>query len=271
MKCLELLDIVDAICQSNGINYSLCGGSVVGAHLYGGCLPWDDDVDLMMTRDNYNRFIEAAKKSLPDGLSMHNYQTGDDFTTLFTKIMDDNTTIVQQDGTVSGVFLDITVYDKIPCNLLSKIDVLLWMISQWVAIGKVKPTRLKQRMRNILLSTPLADKRRYFKFFEWAVCWLGKHCKRYDYSELFGAFANTTRFAPKIFENYATIPFEGKQYMIVRDYVDYLRTRYNRTDFREPKDKQIAPHYRYVNFNFPYKSYINSRKISKSRSCYDVY
>ncbi len=253
-----MLDIVDVICQSNDIDYSLCGGSVVGAHLYGGCLPWDDDVDLMMTRENYNRFIDVASKSLPDGLSMHNYQTGDDFTTPFTKIMDDNTTIVQQDGTISGVFLDITVYDKIPCNMLSKVDVLLWMISQWVAIGKVEPTGIKQRIRNILLSTLLTNKRKYFMFFEWAVHQFGKHCQRYNYSELFGAFANTTQFNPDIFENYTTISFEGKQYMIVRDYVDYLRTRYDRTDFIEPKEKQMAPHYKYINFDLPYKLYPTS-------------
>lgn len=50
IKCIEILNIVDQICRKHHIQYSLCGESVVGAHLYQGCLPWDDDVDLMMTR-----------------------------------------------------------------------------------------------------------------------------------------------------------------------------------------------------------------------------
>ena len=62
LKCLEMLDVVDRICKEHNIKYSLCGGSVVGAHLYNGVLPWDDDIDLMMTRENYNQFLSIAEK-----------------------------------------------------------------------------------------------------------------------------------------------------------------------------------------------------------------
>ena len=79
LKCLEILEIVDKICRKYGINYSLCGGSVVGAHLYGGCLPWDDDVDLMMTRENYNKFLSVVREELPEGFSVSNYLFGDDY------------------------------------------------------------------------------------------------------------------------------------------------------------------------------------------------
>ena len=61
LKCLEILDIVVKICTEHNIKYSLCGGSVVGAHLYKGFLPWDDDIDIMMTRDNYNKFLDNLK------------------------------------------------------------------------------------------------------------------------------------------------------------------------------------------------------------------
>lgn len=49
LKCLEILDIVVKICTEHDIKYSLCGASVVGAHLYKGFLPWDDDIDLEMS------------------------------------------------------------------------------------------------------------------------------------------------------------------------------------------------------------------------------
>lgn len=257
IQCLKLLDFVDNLCKDNGIQYSLCGGSVVGAHLYKGCLPWDDDVDLMMTRENYDRFIKIAPLLLPKGLSIHNYQISDDFTTPFTKIMNDETTIVQQDGTISGVFLDITVYDKIPHNFLANIDNLLWKLSQIVMIGPISPRRESDKIRNIVLKTPIGKKRTYLKIFEKAVHWISKSSSSYSYSELFGAFANTIKYKPEVFEHYTTIQFEDKYYMIVRDYIEYLKTRYNRTDFYEPRDKQIAPHYKYVNFDMPYKEYLN--------------
>jgi len=218
----------------------------------------------MMTRENYNKFIVVAQKELPCGLSIHNYQTGVDFTTPFTKIMDDNTTIVQQDGTVSGVFLDITVYDRIPQNTLAHLDNLLWKVSQVVMIGKVKAKTLKQHLRNLTLSTFLSNRRAYLKFFQNTVERFGR-CQHYKYAELFGAFANTTLYEPSIFENYSKIEFEGKKYMIVRDYISYLITRYNRTDFREPKEKQTAPHYRYVNFDMSYKLYRATTLDEKQR------
>lgn len=253
LKCLEILDIVDAICKENNIQYSLCGGSVVGAHLYKGCLPWDDDVDLMMTRENYNHFVKIISSSLPKGYSVHNYQLTNDFESTFTKIVNDNTTVIQQDGTVSGVFLDITVYDKIPMNYRFKWDIFLWKISQVVMIGKISGKSIKIKIRNIILSTVLRDKRKYLRFFQTQIEKVGKKAKNYSYAELFGAYCNTKPYNPEIFENYTEIEFEGKSYMIVRDYIKYLQTRYERTDFREPKEKQIAPHYQYVNLKLPYQ------------------
>lgn len=258
LECVKILAVVDSICRKNNIQYSLCGGSVVGAHLYGKCLPWDDDVDLMMTRENYNRFLQVALDYLPEDYTMHNYQLTDDFQTPFTKIMNENTTVVQQDGTVSGVFLDITVYDRIPLDYHFKWDVLLWKISQIVMIGKVKESGLKNKIRNLVLSTILKDKRKYMCFFQKQVEKTGKKANKYAYAELFGAFCNTKPYKPEIFENYSEIDFEDKEYMIVRDYVEYLQTRYDRTDFREPKEKQVAPHYKYVDLSMPYKKYIET-------------
>ena len=257
-KCIEILDIVDGICRKYQIQYSLCGGSVVGAYLYQGSLPWDDDVDLMMTRENYNKFLSIVKDELPEGFSVHNYQLSDEYWSLFTKIVNDNTTIVQQDGAVSGVFLDITVYDKIPENYKQKEDILLWKISQVISIGKVKSKTIKQCLRNIILTIFFNDKERYYRFFQKRVEKNGM-CKKYHYSELFGAFCNTKPYDADVFENYAEIMFEGKEYMIVKNYIKYLQIRYDRTDFREPKEKQVAPHYRYVNFEMPYKKYLQEQ------------
>lgn len=262
LKCLELLDIVDSICQKYNIQYSLCGGSVVGAYLYQGCLPWDDDIDLMMTRENYNRFLSVVQQELPKNISVHNYQLSDEYWSLFTKIVNDNTTIVQQDGSVSGVFLDITVYDKIPENRKYRQDIFLWKISQVVSIGKVNSHSPKAIIRNLIITLFFRDKRKYYRYFQKKVEKNSKYYP-YHYSELFGAYCNTKPFNREIFENYSEILFEGKKYMIVSDYVNYLQTRYERTDFREPKEKQIAPHYLCVDFNMPYKEYLEGKTVER--------
>lgn len=258
LKCLEILDEVDRICRKYDIAYSLCGGSVVGAHLYSGCLPWDDDIDLMMTRENYNRFLSAAKQELPNYYLIQNYNTTDDYYTLFTKIVDTRTTLVQKTDAktvVSGVFLDITVYDKISENaLVRSIDLFLWKLSQWCLIGKMNPTSIKNIVRNSFISLMGTPPTRYFRLLQW-VLEKNEKAKNYTYSEFFGSFCNTKPYSKEIFENYAEVSFEGKQYMIVRDYVDYLVCRYERTDFREPKEKQVPSHYDYVDLNLPYRDY----------------
>lgn len=259
LKCLEILDIVDQICKEHHISYSLCGGSVVGAHLYKGCLPWDDDIDLMMTRENYNRFIELAPKLLPNGYSIFNYQTGNYVEKGITKIVNEKTTYVENNGLVFGIFLDITVYDKVPTNFLRHIDMFLVRRSLTVMRGIIKGGGIKNKIRSFLLETVLSDKRRYFMFFQKVAEYLGR-TKSYTYSELFGAWAQTISYKPSIFENYTQIEFEGKEYMIVRDYIEYLQVRYNRTDFREPKEKQVTPHISYVDLNMPYKEYLSSKK-----------
>ena len=259
LKCLEILEIIDSICKKHNIQYSLCGGSVVGAHLYQGCLPWDDDIDLMMTRKNYNKFISICRHELPDGLIMQNYQCSDEYYTLFTKIINQNTTLIQQmdDGSVvkSGVFVDITVYDKIPDNkVIRNLDIFLWKLSQWCLIGKIKEKGLKNKIRNSFISLMGEPSTRYYSFLQ-KVLEKNEKVNNYTYSEFFGSFCNTKPYKKEIFENYTTIKFEGNEYMIVRDYIKYLECRYERTDFREPKEKQVPSHYSYVDLKNSYLDY----------------
>lgn len=260
-KCLEILDIVVKICTEHDIKYSLCGGSVVGAHLYKGFLPWDDDIDIMMTRDNYNRFLEVANNYLPEGYSIVNYQNSDlstEWKICFTKIINENTTLVHNNGDIMGVFLDVDVYDKVPEGILKGIDLFLCKRILTINTGKKPGNNIYNKFRNLCFSTILSNRRKFLMLFQKVAELLGKHTRHYTYRELFGAYHgyNMIPYKPSIFENYTTIEFEGRSVMIVRDYIDYLQTRYNRTDFNEPKEKQVPPHYVYVSLDMPYKEYI---------------
>ena len=257
LECLKILDITHRICVENAIQYSLCGGSVVGAHLYKGCPPWDDDIDIMMTRENYNKFLKVAPSLLPKGLSIYNYHVIENPSNGITKIINDNTTYVEANGHVFGLFLDITVYDKIPINRFSRwIDMFLFKRLLTVTKGKMEGNSLKNKLRSLMIDWILPCPKKYLKLFEQIVVLLGNHASSYTYSELFGAWAQTISYRPSVFENYTMIEFEGKEYMIVRDYVEYLTTRYNRTDFHEPKEKQVPPHIVYFDTSLPYRDYL---------------
>ena len=129
--------------------------------------------------------------------------------------------------------------------------------------GKLPGFGIKNKIRDVLLDTLLNNRRKYLLFFQKTVEFIGKISKHYTYRELFGAFyfINLIPYKSSIFEYYSTIEFEGRSVMIVRDYIEYLQTRYNRYDFNEPEEKKVPSHLAYVDFDMPYKEYIK-RKAS---------
>ena len=67
MKAVELgiLKKFDSICKENGLEYSLAYGTMLGAIRHKGFIPWDDDMDIAMTRDDYNRLQNVLTESAP--------------------------------------------------------------------------------------------------------------------------------------------------------------------------------------------------------------
>lgn len=76
---LEVLSEVDKICKKHNIQYFADWGTLLAAVRHEGYIPWDDDLDIVMKRDDYNRFMKIAQTELPDGFSAYNFRNHDDF------------------------------------------------------------------------------------------------------------------------------------------------------------------------------------------------
>ncbi|WP_247952155.1 LicD family protein [Streptococcus oralis] len=110
---LDILDFIDSFCKEHGINYCINYGTLIGAIRHKGFIPWDDDIDLSMTRENYEKFIQlfSEKQSRYKLLSL---ETDDQYFNNFIKIVDPTTTIIDTRNTKtydSGVFIDIFPMD----------------------------------------------------------------------------------------------------------------------------------------------------------------
>lgn len=64
---MELLEEIAAICKKHHIRWFAMWGTLLGAVRHNGFIPWDDDIDIAMLRDDYNRFMSVAKQELPEG------------------------------------------------------------------------------------------------------------------------------------------------------------------------------------------------------------
>ena len=72
----EILAEVIRICDKHDIPYFMIGGSAIGAFFYNDIIPFDDDIDIGMTRSNYERFLDIAPGELPEGYFLQWVKTG---------------------------------------------------------------------------------------------------------------------------------------------------------------------------------------------------
>lgn len=75
---LQVLDVIETICRKHDITYFADWGTILGTVRHGGYVPWDDDMDICMKREDYTRFKEAAKIELPKDFRIHDYEHQED-------------------------------------------------------------------------------------------------------------------------------------------------------------------------------------------------
>lgn len=80
------LDIKE-LCDKHSIPYLLIVGTLLGAVRHKGFIPWDDDLDIGMLREDYNHFIKLCKTDLPDHLLLQTWDVDDNFAYSFAQIM----------------------------------------------------------------------------------------------------------------------------------------------------------------------------------------
>lgn len=118
---LDIIKKVSIICEENNINYFIIGGTALGAVRHSGFIPWDDDLDIGMTRENYNRFIKIAQQKLPKDLFLQTFETDPNSIFYFAKVRKNGTKFIEKYcrniDMHQGVFIDIFPFDNIPDNI----------------------------------------------------------------------------------------------------------------------------------------------------------
>mgnify|MGYP001053072119 CR=1 FL=1 len=115
---LKILEDVHNMCAQNHITYSMAGGTLLGAVRHHGFIPWDDDIDIVMPRKDYERFIKIYKKS--GKYLLFHYSTSPNYPYPFIKVCSQRT-FVEEYGLLEkyrlrdmGVWIDIFPSDYVP-------------------------------------------------------------------------------------------------------------------------------------------------------------
>lgn len=113
---LEIAKQVDAICRRHNLRYSLIFGSLIGAVRHKGFIPWDDDIDILMPRDDFELLLQYAVDELPDYYEVQNFKLGT--SKRYVSRIADKRTLIRLESYGEGndlpIWFDIFVLDGIP-------------------------------------------------------------------------------------------------------------------------------------------------------------
>lgn len=235
------------VCKILDLSFFVINGSALGAEKYGGFIPWDDDMDIGMPRDDYEIFLSEAQKLMPEEIFVQNYRTDKNFPFMYTKLRNSNTTFVETSvrkiDMNHGIYLDIFPldgcdddYEKSKYKAF-KIKVLHWL--HFCALDD--RSSLKIRIRNSIFRF-LGFHRRTAKYLRMLDGIFSNTDKNTKYLCNFNDRQGKGRVLRDWYGNGSMAMFEGIDVRIPEKFDDYLTEKYG--DWRSdlPEDKQKSHH-----------------------------
>ncbi len=276
-KLLDLLVVLNDVCQQNDIKYFVFGGTMLGAVRHKGFIPWDDDVDVVLFREDYNKLKDVARKGafkfpyfLQDPSTDIGYPKG------YCRLRNSNTTEIPvfdvYEKCNHGIFIDIFPLDKLPdddkelqkqINKLRRLRMLMNAFSRYYsgieAEGASTLKFIAYKMIVLLFKAKILNMPDLYKKYEEAAT-------KYSnvLSKRIGTIAGT-------FDNYRFIyeqkpwasktiwlDFESIKVPVPEAYDEILKHSYG--DYMVPKQKNNLHGETFFSATIPYKKYIEENK-----------
>lgn len=159
---LEMLEEFDSICRKHNIDYVLFGGSLLGAIRHKGYIPWDDDADIGMLREDYDAFKKVAHEMNPDICYFQDHDTDKEYRWGYGKLRRTNTIYVrigqEHLKAKTGIFVDVFPMDDVPINTIGQIiqDIKLYCLRKilWSEVAKKNSKGIKKIWFTFLSKIP---------------------------------------------------------------------------------------------------------------------
>lgn len=261
---LDILLELDRICRKHNIQYFLGAGTVLGAVRHKGFIPWDDDLDTYMMRDEYDKFCQVCLEELDtDKFFLQNASTDKEYRWGYAKLRRKDSLYLRygQDAIkcMSGVSIDIFVMDKTPVT-----NVGMWcqfwirracIKTLWSVIGVTQdPSAFKRGvyrlLRHVPKELPLAilesmgrrnNKKENSKYI---------HCISFFRKDMFlRNNGSKGEYFSKWFEKTTEIEFEGFYFWVCGGYLDYLNYKYSNIWEFPPENQRLVHPPKEYNFD----------------------
>lgn len=246
---LDILDYIDEVCRRNNINYSLAFGTLLGAIRHKGFIPWDDDIDIMLIRSEYNKLIDVLKH---DNHDYYRVLTPDDkgYWYGFAKVVDSRTVLEEKNWPTDeriGVFVDVFPMDFVPENneeeIIEKASYYDMKVKYNLTnIAYVHNNKVIKLIKKIVRQRAVRKARAQDEFY-----WKAKM------TDLLNQYSDTKNVACAVsppakickaeyFENYADTLFENKSYRIINNYKDCLTEFFGDYNILPPESERVSNH-----------------------------
>lgn len=251
---LEITKSVLEICKKHGLRVYMMGGSFLGAVRHGGFIPWDDDVDLGLSREDYETFLKVAPQELGNGYVLRHFLSQRDMEYYPAQVVDPAFTILDTSAQVEktrNAWVDIFPLDGMPKSKLG------------MKLHKYRLLYLRMMLKFSQFSTVVAVGLKHRPLHERVLIFVGKHLKlekilnthkrmllidkclkKYPYRDavhvvnFMGAYKFREMFPKSIYDETAEYPFESICLPGPKDYDAVLTQMYGDYMTPPPTDEQ---------------------------------
>lgn len=267
---LDMVKKFVSVCQEHGLEYMIMGGTLLGAVRHKGFIPWDNDIDLLMPRKDFNKLLEIGPGAFKSPLFFQTPVTEESrFFSTYVKIRNENGTAATREeyesGINCGIFIDIFCLDEIPdyhwlrklyfrrLNEISKM--------QRFALGKTLQGGLANRIKHSLqhfvyrFVYHCPDTTTLFEIYQKAAGkYAGKNCRQVAH-QAFGYWENFI-WDKKDWDDCIQLDFEDMKLDAPRGYDAILRRQYG--DYQKlPEDKSTHDYFDFAP-DVPYIKYFGN-------------
>ena len=250
---LEIAREIRRVCEENDISYFLAHGTLLGAVRHGGFIPWDDDMDMGMLRQDYEKFCRIAPEKLKPEFCLQTWYTEPNYALPFGKVMKRNTVYLENKKTRrlqdNGIYVDIFPYDyapEDPAEQKKLTDTLLSIYRMKLMKSGYRPWMEEDRI--------VWKKRIVYLYYQVKSLFVGQKELARDYDTLAVAIHNSNMvceqsalphpdyYERRCVEELADYSFEGEIFKGPKDYHKYLTDLYGDYMILPPEDQRENRH-----------------------------